>query len=684
MLNLWCFCPPRGTLCWKGSATGRLALSTAEEPGILFRFGRSEYGLFSQSHESTVPLFPMAREVVRRRQPKILLELMVGFALVVTGATLASAQGVVFLVSSSSRTLRPEGFTETVGPVVLVAQSSGVIAADSILTFDYQTLIEPTSGIIGNGCRGGAFAKTVSGSVVTLRATAAVSCTAGRTISLAGVRVNANFLGAGAEVHVAVSGFVPASSSATNPLTFLQLTEPTVATVAASASTVTFTGRLLLLAAPTLAVVSADNAKFTFHETFKQALLSRRDEQDLNDNGAVEDFKIRFAFRDVPIGLRIDLVSTMGSSPTLATLASSRLPFLSTAGSQDVNVDITIDSDGSGTDTSGSPETLVVEFLLWVPDVTAFVPTNPAGSLRVELQGAESLPGVPRFTSEPLFLFPGPETSFPQPEIPKPQEFTVTDAASPASFTQGILAPGMLANATAAFGTSFQTGLTQTFFAPSLPLPPTLGGVTVRLGGSLALASGSGWQYSPLGSIEAPLVFAGPSRVLFQIPPGIGLGDAVPIQLQRPDGTGLLSTVRLVAAIPRIFTISMTGRGQAAVLNQDNSRNGNPESIPGAKPAAPGTAVRIFATGAGDTDPPLLPGEAAPASGDPLVLTRVKPEVTIGGVAATVLHSVMAPGFPGTWQIDVEVPASVSPGLATPLTINAAGFSSNPVTIAVE
>jgi uncharacterized protein (TIGR03437 family) len=94
--------------------------------------------------------------------------------------------------------------------------------------------------------------------------------------------------------------------------------------------------------------------------------------------------------------------------------------------------------------------------------------------------------------------------------------------------------------------------------------------------------------------------------------------------------------------------------------------------------------IRIFATRAGDTDPPLLPGEAAPASGDPLVLTRVQPTVSIGGIAAKVLHSIMAPGFPGTWQIDAEVPLNVSPGPAVPLTVSAGGFDGNSVTIAVE
>jgi len=229
---------------------------------------------------------------------KILFGLWAAFTLGGMGATLASAQGIVFLVSSSSRQLRPEGFTEAVGSVVLSAQSSGVIVADTILTFDYRAPVEPTSGTFLNGCASGALTKSVSGNVVALRVTAPVSCTPGQTIALSGVRVNANFLGPGANVNVAVSPLVPPQFAATNPVTFLQFTAPAVGKVEASAAVVAFTGRLLLLVAPTLAVVSADSAKFTLKEAFNQAFLSKKDEQGLNDNGAVADFKIRFAFRD--------------------------------------------------------------------------------------------------------------------------------------------------------------------------------------------------------------------------------------------------------------------------------------------------------------------------------------------------------------------------------------------------
>ena len=128
----------------------------------------------------------------------------------------------------------------------------------------------------------------------------------------------------------------------------------------------------------------------------------------------------------------------------------------------------------------------------------------------------------------------------------------------------------------------------------------------------------------------------------------------------------------------------MNGQGQAAALNPDYSQNGNPQSILSAKPVQRGSYIQIYATGGGETDPPLLPGEAASITGNPLFLTRVQPTVTIGGQSARVLFSGMAPGYVGLWAINAEIPASVTPGPAVPMTITADGVASNTVTIAVE
>ena len=258
-----------------------------------------------------------------------------------------------------------------------------------------------------------------------------------------------------------------------------------------------------------------------------------------------------------------------------------------------------------------------------------------------------------------------------------PREFS---AANAGSFSNAGVSVGALASL---FPAPFFTGATQNVYAATRPLPFSLGGVSLRIGGSLTFETNR-WVYSQVGSQEAPLVFVGPTQVNFQVPQGIIPGDSVPAELRRPDGSTLVTTLRIVPTAPGIFTVLMNGQGQAAALNQDNSQNGNPQSILGARPAQRWSVIQIYATGAGETDLPLLPGEAAPASGNPLVLTRVTPTVTIGGQTARVLFSGMAPGWVGLWQINAEIPASVTPGSSVPMSITADGVTSNSVTIAVE
>ena len=297
-----------------------------------------------------------------------------------------------------------------------------------------------------------------------------------------------------------------------------------------------------------------------------------------------------------------------------------------------------------------------IEIISGIPGAAALGTFAPAAS-----QAERDLVLVTSSDSNSVFLI--------QIEPGLPHQFNVFNGAS----FRG------LAIATGSLGTTFvSTGVNQNFFAGSLPLPRTLGGVTLRMGGSLNFSATSGWTYNSTGSIEAPLLFVGSNQINFQIPPGISPGDSVPAQLTKPDGSTLLTTLRITATAPGIFTVLQNGQGQAAVLNQNNSQNF------GTNPARRGSVIQIYATGAGETDSPLLPGEAAPASGNPLILTRAQPTVTIGGQAARVLFSGMAPGYVGLWQINAEVPPNVPPGPAVPLVINAGGVSSNTVTIAVE
>jgi len=255
------------------------------------------------------------------------------------------------------------------------------------------------------------------------------------------------------------------------------------------------------------------------------------------------------------------------------------------------------------------------------------------------------------------------------------RDFIISNGAS---FDQAQVASGSLVSMFVA------TGVSQSLKVSSLPLPATLGGVILKIGGSLNFDTPSNkWAYSSTGAVQAPLLFVGPNQINLQLPPGIAPGSAVPAQLTKPDGTTSLSIINITASAAGIFSLSQDGRFQGAVLlNDDFSQNGSPQLIAGAKPAVRGSVIQIFATGAGGTNPPVAAGVAAP--GNPLALTVAQPTVTIGGKTAAVQFSGLAPGFVGLWQINAVVPAEVTPGNAVSLSITAGGQTSNTVTIAVQ
>lgn len=100
------------------------------------------------------------------------------------------------------------------------------------------------------------------------------------------------------------------------------------------------------------------------------------------------------------------------------------------------------------------------------------------------------------------------------------------------------------------------------------------------------------------------------------------------------------------------------------------------------QPATGGDYLVLYVTGLGKTTPggdpngtPLTTGAIPPVNGSVLYETPTKPTVTIGGVAATVLYSGLAPGFLGEYQVDVQVPPGVANGDDIPVVITMAGLS---------
>jgi uncharacterized protein (TIGR03437 family) len=226
-----------------------------------------------------------------------------------------------------------------------------------------------------------------------------------------------------------------------------------------------------------------------------------------------------------------------------------------------------------------------------------------------------------------------------------------------ASF-ETVVAPGSIA---ALFGAGFTT---QTLSAASLPLPATLAGLTVKIGGR-----------------TAPLFFVSPGQINLQTPSGLQAGAAT-IEVFVNDSATPAQTgvVALAEAAPGLFTTNAAGRGQAAALNADYSLNADFEGPTGARPELAGEVVILFATGIGATNPPVAAGQAAPAS--PVAVDAGATTVVIGGLNATVLFSGLTPGLAGVWQLNVQIPATLPTNAATSVRVSK-GRNSLEATLAV-
>jgi uncharacterized protein (TIGR03437 family) len=231
---------------------------------------------------------------------------------------------------------------------------------------------------------------------------------------------------------------------------------------------------------------------------------------------------------------------------------------------------------------------------------------------------------------------------------------TVAATVNGASFASG--APVAVGALVSLFGTGI--GPANAAAATSLPLPTTLGGYQVKIGG-----------------IYAPLLYLSSGQINCQVPFELAGTTSAQVTVTNGTATSSPSTVTLAASAPGIFVGSGT---QGAVLNQDYSANS------AANPAARGAVVQIFATGQGLVTNQPLDGVGAPSSPVATTPATTPVVVIIGGYVATVQFSGLAPGFVGLWQVNATVPSTVTPGGAVTLQIIINGQSSNTVTIGVQ
>ncbi len=196
-----------------------------------------------------------------------------------------------------------------------------------------------------------------------------------------------------------------------------------------------------------------------------------------------------------------------------------------------------------------------------------------------------------------------------------------------------------------------------------VPYPTMLGGTQVLLGG----------QPLPLQVVSAGQINA-------VVPYGATVNGLQDLLVEQNGMYSLQETLVGAVANPAAFTVTQSGQGAGAIIVV--KPNGTAFVASATQTASAGDVLEIYGAGLGPVSPAVADGAAAPST--PVLAQTVNPvTATIGGQKAQVQFAGLAPGFAGLYQVNVVVPAGVS-GANVPIVLTTSGFSSPPVTVAIQ
>lgn len=207
--------------------------------------------------------------------------------------------------------------------------------------------------------------------------------------------------------------------------------------------------------------------------------------------------------------------------------------------------------------------------------------------------------------------------------------------------------------------------------ASLLPGPVSPGEIVTLFGAGL---QGAGVLFD---GTPTPVLYTAPNQVNAITPYGLQNKASTQVQITQAGQSLAQLTIPVIESAPAIFTVDGSGVGPGAILNQDYTLNSPSNS------AEKGSTVMLFATGAGQTDPPGTDGQIA---GDPLPKPLLPVSVQIGGRQAQVVYAGAAPGMvAGVLQVNCIVPIASRTGYAVPIILSV-GKTSSPagVTMAIR
>lgn len=228
---------------------------------------------------------------------------------------------------------------------------------------------------------------------------------------------------------------------------------------------------------------------------------------------------------------------------------------------------------------------------------------------------------------------------------------------SAASFTNSEIAPNQIISL---FGQNFGS---QVAVATQTPLPTSLGGVRAEL-------------IDSAGATHAmPLFFVAPGQINALAPDGVATGLAR-LRVIGPDGQAGEASIQVVAVAPGLFSANATGEGVAAAAAIHIAADGAQTPVQALTGANPVQGLPLDLGSEGEQMVLLLFG-----TGFRGFTSSV--EVTIGGVAATVVGVAAQPEFVGLDQLNVIVPRELAGRGEVEVRVTIDGKLANVVTIVI-
>jgi len=195
----------------------------------------------------------------------------------------------------------------------------------------------------------------------------------------------------------------------------------------------------------------------------------------------------------------------------------------------------------------------------------------------------------------------------------------------------------------------------------SLELDPTGTSVTNLLEGTQVTFNG----------VAGPMIFTYDGQLAVVVPYEIASASTVNVVVSYLGLTTSSQTFKVAAANPGLFTISQTGKGDAAIVRNDGA------FISTSNPASVGDQLQLYGQGYGVASPSIADGALItgalpiPVAATKLLIDgKVVPNEYIGGAAEEV-NGVMQVNFvvpqlaPGSHQIQVQIGSAISPAGVT-------------------